>query len=275
MLMQYIRVTLLICIGAVVAGCGGGSSSSNSNSTVILQVVPGPWSGTYNLSGSNNESVTGAVSSSGFGYFADKNGYVFMIESVPQQSPFIGTAIGTAPPSQTFPDGGNVDTFTVNGTYTSTATATSMNATLTGIDPNDYTTYAGYKTTGVNGNFTLNSKVTYKGSLSIGALQGQWNGYYIGLASTSVDITINPDGTFDGNDGYGCTITGRLVQQDPSTNLFYVNYLTSGAACPGVMNGLAYISTKDVSGGFGNATGTYLYMGIFSPSLAYSVELKL
>lgn len=275
MLTQCFRATVLICISTVIAGCGGSSSSPNSNTTVILQVVPGPWSGTYNLGGSSNVPVTGAVSTSGFGYFADKNGYVFMIENVPSQSPFVGTAIGTAPPSQTFPDGNNVDTFTINGTYTSTATATSMDASLTGIDPNDYTTYAGYKTTGVNGNFTLNSKVTYQGSLSIGALQGQWSGYYIGLSSTSADITINPDGTFDGNDGFGCSITGRLVQQDPGTNLFFVNYKTSGAGCPGFMNGLAYISTKDISGGFGNAAGTYLYMGLFSPSVAYSVELKL
>ncbi|MDE2235394.1 MAG: hypothetical protein KGL13_05130 [Gammaproteobacteria bacterium] len=242
---------------------------------MVLQVVPGPWTGTYNLSGGSNEQVTGVVSSSGFGYFADKNGYVFLIENVPQQSPFTGTAIGTAPAAQVFPDGSNVDTFIVNGTYSSTTTATQMQASLTGIDPNSYTTYAGYTLTGVNGNFTLNSAVTYNGVPTIAALQGLWNGYYIGSSSTSVDITVNPDATFNGNDGNGCTISGSLVQQDPGTNLYYVNYKASGTGCPGYMNGLAYVSTKDVSGDFSNAAGTYLYMGIFGPSIAYSVELKM
>ena len=262
-------------MGVLTTGCGSSSTSTASNTTVVLQVVPGPWSGTYNINGSSNISVSGAVSNSGFGYFADNNGYVFLIENVPQSSPFVGTAIGTAPPGQTFPDGNTVDTFTINGSYTSTATATSMQATLTGIDPSNYTSYSGYATTGVNGNFTLSSDSTFTGTPSIAGLMGQWNGYYIGKASTSLVITINPDGTFSGNDGYGCGISGSLVQQDPGTNLYFVNYIASGSGCPGIMNGLAYESTKDVSGVFGGAAGTYFYMAVFGPNLAYSAELQL
>jgi len=275
MLVKKIAIFVVMCISALIAGCGSSSSSSASNTTVILQVVPGPWSGTYNLNGSSNIPVTGAVATSGFGYFADNRGNVFLVENVPQNSPFTGTAIGTAPPGQAFPDGSSVDTFIINGNYTSTATATHMQATLTGIDPNNFTSYGGYATTGVTGNFTLSTNVPYAQTPSIAGLQGQWNGYYIGTTSTSVDFTINTDGTFSGNDGNGCSISGSLVQQDPGTNLFFVNYLTSGTGCPGIMNGLAYESSKDVSGAFGGAAGTYLYMGIFSPNVAYTAELKL
>ena len=262
-----IFVSMLLCV--LNAGCGGGSSSSSSNTSVILSVVPGPWTGTYSLNGGSQISVEGTVAAGGFGYFADTQGNVFLAENVPEQSPFSTTVVGTAAPGQTFADGNNVDTFIANGTYTSTATATSMQSTLTGVDP---TTGA---TTGLNGNFTLNSYVPFTGTPSVAGLQGQLTGYYIGKSSTSVDFTVNADGTFSGNDGYGCSISGSFVQQDPATNVFFVNYLASGTGCPGVMNGLAYESSKDVSGDFGGAAGTYLYMGLFGPNVAYLAELKL
>jgi hypothetical protein len=275
MSLKTFTIYVIVCTSLLTAGCSGSSSSSNSNTTVILQVVPGPWKGTYNINGGSNISVTGTVASGGFGYFADDEGNVFLLENVPQQSPFTSIAIGTAPPGQTFPDGNAVDTFTVNGNYDSTATATQITATLTGIDPSNYISYVGYSTTGVNGNFSLNSYIPYSGTPTITGLQGQWNGYYVGKASTSVDITINANGTFSGNDGYGCSISGSLVQQDPGTNTFFVNYLSSGPSCPGHMSGLGYESTSDISGDFSGATGKYFYMGIFSPNVAYNVELKM
>jgi hypothetical protein len=274
MSLKTVTIFIITCIGLLNAGCGS-SSSSSSNTTVILQVVPGPWKGTYNINGGSNIPVTGTVASGGFGYFADNDGNVFLVENVPNQSPFTSIAIGTAPRGQTFPDGNSVETFSVNGNYDSTATATHMTASLTGIDPSSYIAYVGYATTGVNGNFTLDSTVPFTGTPSLADLQGQWNGYYTGKASTSVNITINSDATFSGNDGYGCSISGNLVQQDPGTNTFFVNYIASGSGCPGHMNGLAYESTTDVSGDFGGATGTYFYMGIFSPNVAYSVELRM
>ena len=268
MMLKKTAIFVVIFIGILVAGCGGGSSSS-PGTTAILQVVPGPWSGTYSLNGGSGIAVNGAVAATGFGYFADNQGNVFLVENVPESSPFTTTLIGTAPPGQTFPDGNKVDTFSVSGTYTSSATATSMQATLSSIDPATNTS------TGLDGTFTLNTDTPYAGTPSLTGLQGQWNGYYVGKASTSVSITVNANGVFSGNDGYGCSISGSLVQQDPGTNLFYVNYLTSGKGCPGVMNGLAYESSKDVSGAFGGAAGTYLYLGIFALNLAYTVELKL
>ncbi|MGA9855470.1 MAG: hypothetical protein WBR29_09370 [Gammaproteobacteria bacterium] len=276
MSLKTIAIFVVMCISLLTEGCGSSSSSSSSsNTTVILQVVPGPWKGTYNLNGSSNIPVTGTVAAGGFGYFADNDGNVFLVENVPEESPFSSIAIATAPSGQTFPDGNSVDTFSVNGNYVSTATSTNMTGSLTGIDPSSYVSYIGYATTGVNGNFTLDSTVPYTGTPSIAGLQGQWNGYYTGKTSTSADITINADGIFSGNDGYGCSISGSLVQQDPGTNTYFVNYVSSGSGCPGDMNGLAYESTIDVSGDFSGAAGTYFYMGLFGPNVAYSAEFKL
>lgn len=267
MFLKKTAIFAVICIGVLVAGCGGGSSTTVPSP--ILEVVPGPWSGTYALGNDSKISVSGTVTAGGFGYFADNQGNVFLLQSVPETSPFTSTLIGTAPPGQTFSDGNSVDTFSVSGSYTSSATTTSMQATLTSIDP---TTGA---STGLNGSFSLNSSMPYPGTPSLAGLQGQWNGYYLGKASTSVTIMVNADGVFSGNDGNGCNISGSLVQQDPGTNLFFVNYITSGKGCPGIMDGLAYESSKDVSGVFGGAAGTYLYLGIFGLNVAYTTELKL
>ncbi|MGA9851378.1 MAG: hypothetical protein WBR15_00360 [Gammaproteobacteria bacterium] len=266
MFLKKTVILVFMLISTLTAGCGG---SSTSTTPPILEVVPGPWSGTYSLNGGSQISASGVVSSGGFGYFADNQGNVFMLEEVPETTPFTSTIIGTAPRGETFPDGNNVDTFSVNGNYSSSATATSMQATLTSIDPTTGVT------TGLNGNFSMTSNVPYTGTPSLAALQGQWTGYYVGKASTSVAITISADGVFNGNDGYGCNISGSLVQQDPGTNLYYVNYITKGSGCPGIMDGLAFESSKDTSGSFGGAAGTYLYLGIFGLDVAYSAELKL
>lgn len=272
MLFKKLTFFPVLFLSMLATGCG---SSSSSTPTPILEVIPGPWSGTYSLGSGSQVSVTGAVSAGGFSYFADNQGNVFLLEEVPETTPFTSTVIGTAPQGETFPDGNNIDTFSVNGNYSSTATTTSMQATLTGIDPNDYTPGVGYASTGLNGNFSMNSNVPYTGTPSLTDLQGQWNGYYIGKVSTSVALTISADGTFSGNDGNGCSISGSIVQQDPGTNLFFVNYITTGNGCPGIMDGLAFESSTDTSGNFGHAAGTYLYLGIFGLSVAYSTELKL
>lgn len=253
-------------------GCGG-SSNSSSAPVPILEVVPGPWSGTYSLNGASQVTITGAVSAGGFGYFADSQGNVFMLQSVPNTTPFTATLIGTPAAGTNFPVVSGVVSFIMNGTYTSTATSTSMQVTLTSFDiagnPPTITT------TGLNGNFTLTTSAPYSGTPSLAGMQGQWDGFYLGKTSTATTLSFASNGTFTGNDANGCTVSGSLVQQDPQTNLFYVNYTVSGSGCPGVMNGLGFLSSAPISGNFGGAAGTYLELGLFGLNTAYSAELKL
>lgn len=253
-------------------GCGSSSSSSNPP-TPILEVVPGPWSGTYNLNGGSQVAVTGAISAGGFGYFADSNGNVFLLQSVPNTTPFTSTLIGTPASGTNFPVVNGVVSFIVNGNYSSTNTSTSMQATLTSFDIAG--TPPTITSTGLKGNFTLNTSTPYNGTPSLAGLQGQWDGYYLGKTSTATTLTFTSNGSFSGNDANGCAISGSLVQQDPQTNLFYVNYTARGSGCPGVMNGLGFLSSTPISANFGGAAGTYLELGLFGLSVAYSAELKL
>ncbi|MGH8292111.1 MAG: hypothetical protein ACRESA_01410 [Gammaproteobacteria bacterium] len=268
MVMKSFTVLALLLAAAVLAGCGG-SSSSPSTPAAILFVVPGPWSGTYSLNSGSQVPVTGAVSAGGFGYFADGQGNVFMLQSVPNTTPFTSLLIGSPAPGTNFPKSTGVVTFLAKGEYASTSTSTAMQATLTAIDP---TTGLA---TGLNGTFNLTTSSPYTGTPSVAGLQGQWDGFYLGNTSIAADLTFGSNGSFTGNDANGCTLSGSVVQQDPQSNLFYVNYTATGSGCPGVMNGLGFLSSAPLSGNFGGAAGTYLEFGIFGLSVAYTVELKL
>lgn len=265
-------ILVMLLAATALAGCGG-SSSSSAPPTPILEVVPGPWAGTYNLNGGSNTAVAGAISAGGFGYFADSQGNIFMLQSVPNTAPFKSILIGTPASGTNFPIINGVVSFIVNGTYASSGNSTSMQATLTSyvMTGNPPTTTA----TGLNGNFTLNSNTPYSGTPSLAGLQGQWNGYYLGKTPAAVALNFASNGTFTGNDANGCTLDGTLVQQDPQTNLFYVNWTASGSGCPSVMNGLGFLSSTPISGNFGGAAGTYLELGIFGLSAAHTVEVKL
>lgn len=262
----------MLLAAAALAGCGG-SSSSSAPPTPILEVVPGPWAGTYSLNGGSQAAVAGAISAGGFGYFADSQGNIFLLQSVPNTTPFTSILVGTPASGTNFPIVSGVVSFIVNGNYSSTSTSTSMQATLTSyvMASNPPTTMA----TGLNGSFTLNTNAPYSAKPSLAGLQGQWNGYYLGKTPAAVALNFASNGSFTGNDANGCTLSGTLVQQDPQTNLFYANLTASGSGCPGVMNGLGYLSSSPISGEFGGAAGTYLELGIFGLSAAHTVEVKL
>lgn len=268
MVMKSLTVLATLLAAVALAGCGG-SSSSPSTPAAILFVVPGPWSGTYSLNGGSQVAATGAVSAGGFGYFADNQGNVFMLQSVPSTTPFTSVLIGSPAPGTSFPINTGVVTFQVKGEYASTSTSTAMQGTLTAVDA---TTGLA---TGLNGTFNLTTSSPYTGTPSVAGLQGQWDGFYLGNTGTATDLVFSANGSFTGNDANGCAVSGSVVQQDPQSNLFYVNYTATGSGCPGVMNGLGYLSSTPVSGNFGSAAGTYLELGIFGLSVAYTAELKL
>ncbi len=243
-------------------GCGGGSSTTTA--------IAGPWSGTYQLSSTSGttKATMGAYSSNGYGYFADNNGYAFVLSSLSGSSPFTATLTGLAPPGQTFANGYTSVSFAVSGTYTTVASGISMQATFTENDNQG----------SLSGSFDLTSSNPYKGTSTLAGLAGQWSGYYIGNASTSLSLNFSSFGTFAGSDGYGCILNGSLVQDVPNatlTNLYDVSFSGTGVGCTGALSGLAYESSSDVSGQFGGTSGSYLYMAVFGPFTAYIMELKM
>lgn len=262
---------VLLAGSLVLAACGGGGGSSTTTGTATVTDVvnvPGAWSGNYQLSSASSATdiTAGAVTSDGFGYFADNNGYVFVLDSLPGTSPFSAAMTGFAPPGQTFANGFSTVNFLVSGSYAPSGSGISVQATL-GENDNDGT---------LTGSINLTSSTPFSGTSALSALQGQWSGFYIGRASTSASLSINgTNGAITGNDGYGCTLSGSLTQAAPGTNLYYVTLNSTGTGCAGTLDGLAYEGSADTSGVFGGAAGTYLYVSALGPNTAYVMELKI
>ncbi|MGH8280488.1 MAG: hypothetical protein ACRETQ_13145 [Gammaproteobacteria bacterium] len=256
---DILGLTVLLGLILVLTGCGGGGGATNT------AIMVGPWSGTYSLSGSTTQVSMGAISSEDDGYFADNKGNVYVLSSLPGTSPFTATLVGIAPPGQSFANGQPTVAFGVSGSYgTAVAGGFNMQATFTENDGQG----------SLSGSFNLNSATPFSGTPNLSSLQGQWSGYYLGSANTSIDLNFGPDGAFAGNDGYGCVINGNLTTDAPNTNLYDVTFQSSGENCQGTLDGLAYESSTDVSGAFGGDSGTYLYIAVFTQTSAFLIEIR-
>lgn len=260
-MLRPIWVMGTIAVLLSLAGCGGGSSNSASTNGT------GPWLGSYTLSTSPafTNATMGAFSSAGDGYFADNNGDVYVLTDVTGSAPFTANLTAIAPPGQVFTSGQSAINFSVTGTYLPASSGINMRATFVESD-NQGT---------LSGSFNLTSDNPYSGTSTLSNLMGQWSGYYAGSASTSVTLDFGSAGTFAGNDGYGCVITGSLAPDASNVDLYDVAFNSSGQDCLGSLQGLAYESSTDVTGAFGGASGTYLYLAVYSTFSAYLMELKL
>lgn len=257
------RYFALLLMVLALSACGKGGSSS------ATPVMAGPWSGFYSI-GSNPEpadATMGALSADGGGYFADNTGNVYVLYDLSEPSPFSASLTVIAPPGQVSSTGQKTTGFSVTGSYLPLSTGDGIN--MRGDFNEDDGAGA------ASGSFNLTSANPYDGTSTLAGLEGEWSGYYIGEAGTSISLNFGSGGTFAGNDGYGCLVNGSMVQDVPDVNLYDVTFTSSGVNCFGSLSGLAYESSNDVTGAFGGATGTYLYVAVYDPLAAYVIELKL
>lgn len=249
--LKLIQIGLVLST-LVLTACGGGSSSNNSPTTADVQ---GTWSGTYSISGgSSNVPVTSVIEQGGYGFFLDDQGVIYVLPSLTGSTTLSGTVTAYAPAGTTFQNGLTQEQFSLTGT----ASSISISGTFSG--------------NGETGTFSLAPYSPYAGSPSIVA--GQWQGYYSGAGSSAVDITVNSNGTFSGNDATGCAINGSLSQVS-GNNLFNVSATSTGNGCAGNLNGLGFESSTDYFGLFGGAAGTYFYVGASNANSAFVAEFKI
>ena len=248
---------LVLLAAALLVGCNGSNSSSGSTSSStgndpVTFLIQGTWNGSYSISGGPaNVAVTSVIAQSGYGFFYDSSGYVYVLPTL-NGGPFMsGTLTAYAPAGTTFTNGQTTEQFTVTGTVSNM----NISGSFTG--------------NGETGSFTLTRYTPFSGTPSIVA--GQWQGYYAGTNAAAVDITMNANGSFSGSDANGCTITGTLTQIQ-SSNLFQVSADSSGAGCAGQLSGLAFESSSDYFNLFGGAAGTYYYVGASNASDAFVAE---
>lgn len=111
--------------------------------------------------------------------------------------------------------------------------------------------------------------------LSLDSRSGRYQGFDVNRL-TKVVITLDSKGDLTGTDAMGCHISGTLTQVG-NLNLFDASVNITGASvCHGAMTGVAFFDTRDRTGQFSGATGSYLYLiganGDFSHGFAMALS---
>ena len=256
---RYAKSIFVTALISLLCSCGGGSGGSG-NSAPTTANVQGEWSGSYSISGvASSTPITAVIESGGFGFFLDSSGVIYVLPVLNGSTTVTGTITAYAPLGYTFTDGHTQDQFNLTGT----ASDTSITGTFGG--------------NGETGTFTLSKYTPFSGTPSI--ISGSYQGFYIGSGEAAVDITMNSNGTFSGNDGNGCTIAGTASLVG-SANLIAVavdstgTSTTPGIVCAGTLTGLGFESSTDAFGLFGGAAGTYYYFGVSNANSAFVAEFK-
>lgn len=251
--------TIVLVSATLLTACGGGGSSSSSSSTTATIPAAGVYQGTYTQTGMTPVSVIGAIKANSYGYFTDTSGALYVLPSGIKSGSFSGTITAYAPIGQTFSNGQTKASFSVSGTASDDGTNVTS---ISGSFSNSFE----------SGTFTLSYVSGSRTTLSLSSLAGSYYGYYWGSGSSSLSLTLNADGTFSGSDGYGCTFSGKVAIVS-GYDLLTVTDTSTGNGCVGTLTGLAFVSTSDLSGLFGGATGTYVYIGVSNASYGFIAQI--
>lgn len=256
-----LRFYLPFVLAVLLSGCGGGSGSGPATAD-----IQGLWSGTYGQASSTTKTPLYAiVAADGSVSFFDNQGYVFLL---PASATLDGTVTADAP---------FFGSFEVNGKFlnqtTATLTSSGSAASLTGS--------FGFSD-GTVDQFSLTPYKPFTGKPSVNTTSN-WTGIdlepTVGASRSTPGIGISvgggtaSGGAISGADG-SCSVSGEIDQVAAGENLFTVTYQLTGsnAGCNVGYDGFAFESTKDLTGVFNNAKGTYYYMVLSNPSGAPVIE---
>jgi hypothetical protein len=250
---SLLRRLLLISGVCLLSACGGGGTTgvATGGDGPSGTVDPtGTWAGTYSVgAGPGSTAIVAVIQKAGPAFFYDQTGVLYVLPEFSGSTKLSGTLTATAPAGVTLSNGQSTETFVV----TATVSASAIAGTFTGNNE--------------TGSFTLAPIVVFGGNPTI--VSGSWQGFYVGSGSAAVALTVQPAGTFAGNDSDGCHLAGSLTPVTASVDS------TCGASCAGHLTGLAFESNRDLGDLFGGSTGTYYYVGVSNASGAFVAELKV
>ncbi|MHB8425424.1 MAG: hypothetical protein ACYDB9_09780 [Gammaproteobacteria bacterium] len=262
--MKVRSLALALVLVLALSACGGGGGYGGSRTGPVLASAPILVQGIYygygsdTLNGTQNPvAVFGAIDSGGFAYFVDSLGNLYVLPVITDTGSVSGMMTAYAPPGQTFQNGQSVVSFAV----TVTTSANGVFMTVTFSQSNE------------SGTFQLNYEPLSLSRITVSA--GSYQGFYWGNGgNTAIAITVNPNDTFSGTDGFGCQISGTMTPI-PGFNLFTVTAsLTGQAVCAGSVSGLGFAGTDDLTGQFGGVQGVYFYIGASNAQAGLAAEFK-
>jgi len=244
-------------MGALLVACNAGQSD---DSTVSVQ---GNWSGSYSAEGSEESTpVFALLQDGGSAYLFDANGVVAVLPHFSGTQRTTGRVTAYPAKGYTFADGSSIKQFDMDASATDSEIAMDFSGDSDAAQDQ-------------KGQANLLALETYSGHPSVRS--GQWMGEYISPSPVALGLDVAADGSFTGNDAYGCRLTGRLAQLAAGSTLFSVTLESQGAspACGGAMTGLAHESDDDSFGFFRRSTGTYYYLCASNARGAFVAEFKV
>ena len=136
-----------------------------------------------------------------------------------------------------------------------------MTITNTGVDAPDINidgAAAGYQP-GCFAELVLSIKPLSMLGTATPLTDASYHGYYFG-GLTSIALNMRAPGSFSGNDGLGCQISGQLKPIDNRSLYQLAAAVTGPPACGGGIYGVAFQQNTDPTGQFSNSPGTYLVL---------------
>ena len=250
----WLALAGLMCL---VSACNAGQGDSTD------VPVQGNWSGRYAAAGAQNSiPVFAFIQKDGPAYLFDSTGVTYVLPLFTGSEKVSGSVTAYPAMGYTFSNGGSSLHLDMQGT-----------AAADGIDVDlDGDAAAGQPQ---SGHAQLLPLETYYGEPSI--TEGQWLGTYISPAPQSLALDVKADGSFSGNDAYGCRLQGRISQLGEHSTLFAVSMQSTGAssACGGTFPGLAHESAYDTFNFFQGDRGIYYYLCVSNSKTAFVGEFKV
>lgn len=246
-----------LSLSGTLAACNAGQSDSTDVS------VQGNWSGTYTATDAHDSiPVTALVQKDGSAYLYDSTGVIYVLPRFTGSEKLSGSVTAFPSMGYRFADGTSSKHLDMTGTASDDQIAVSLDGDAGSEQAR-------------SGQASLLPLETYYGKPSVA--EGQWMGAYLSPTPASLDLTVQPDGSFSGDDAYGCHLQGRLSQLGDRGSLFSVSIQSTGASptCGGSLTGLAHESAYDTFNFFGGAMGTYYYLCVSNAAGGFVAEFKV
>lgn len=247
----------VFAVGLVVSACNAGQDDDTTAS------VQGNWSGSYTAAGTQASiPVFALIQKGGSAYLFDSTGVSYVLPRFTGSEKQSGSVTAYPAMGYTFASG---STSMHLGMQAQTSSG-QMDINLDADGDADQTQ---------SGEAHLLQLETFYGQPSVAA--GQWAGEYLSPTPQALVLSVKSDGSFTGDDAYGCHLQGSLSQLEPQGTLFSVSLRSSGPSpgCGGSLTGLVHESAYDSFDFFRGAPGTYYYLCVSNSRTAFVAEFKV
>lgn len=246
---------LALALSSTLVGCNVGQSDSTD------VPVEGNWSGTYTAASANTSiPVFAFVQKDGPACLFDSTGVTYALPRFSGSEKLSGPVTAFPAMGYTFADG-----------------SSSMHLDMAGSASSDQIDMdmQGESAEARSGRAQLLPLETFYGEPSV--TEGQWMGSYLSPTPTSLALAVQSDGSFSGDDAYGCHLQGHLSQLGDHKTLFSVAMQSSGSSptCGGALSGLAHESAYDTFDYFKGDQGTYYYLCASNSKGGFVAEFKV